>query len=40
LKPKDIWTIRVRAGNRLLHDVPLSNEAGNAHVDEHRPHIG
>src|SRR5215467_11237558 len=31
---------RLLVGNRLLHDVLLSNEAGNAHVDEHRPHTG
>ena len=31
---------RLLLGNRLLHDAPLSSEAGNAHVDEHRPHTG
>jgi hypothetical protein len=31
---------RLLVGNRLLHDAPLSSEAGNAHVDEHRPHTG
>jgi len=31
---------RLLLGNRLLHDALLSSEAGNAHVDEHRPHTG
>jgi hypothetical protein len=38
--PACISRVPLLVGNRLLHDAPLSNEAGNAHVDEHRPHTG